>query len=162
MHWIHNLLGAFVVGITVMTSVQMYLYSERKFEANAHTIIGPIALIMTVFVGVTGLITAGMMQFYTGDKPWSEREAVYTIAKVHKLSSYILLVLANGVCSGGIATYFSKIGYGIWGTFGVCTSIFFLLVVGLHEFCLRRKNSKNFRLVEGNDLARLIESKNLP
>lgn len=105
---------------------------------NAHSILGTIALALSLFVGVTGIATSGMMHFYNGDKPWSERDKVYNVAKVHRYSSYIMLLVGNGVCSGGIATYFSKIGYGIWGTFGVASSIFFLLLVGLHELCLRK------------------------
>ena len=80
-------------------------------------------------------------------------------AKVHRYSSYFMLLLANGVSSGGIATYFSKIGYGVWGTFGVTTSIFFLLLLGFHEFWMRRYNRKQFNIIEGEDLARLIERK---
>ena len=107
---------------------------------NAHSILGLIALIFTLFVGITGFITAAMMQWYDGERAWSERDKVYKVAKVHRVSSYLMLLLGNGVCSGGIATYFSKIGYGVWGTFGVCSSIFFLLMVGLHECIMRRYN----------------------
>ena len=67
-----------------------------------------------------------------------------------------MLVLGNGVCSGGIATYFSKIGYGVWGVFGVCSSIIFMLLVVIHEFVLRRFNTKNFKLIEGKELNDLI------
>ena len=81
------------------------------------------------------------MQWYTGDKPWAERDKVYRVAQVHRYSSYIMLLLGNGVCSGGIATYFSKIGYGIWGVFGVSSSAIFLFLVVLHEFCLTRLES---------------------
>lgn len=102
-----------------------------------------------------------MMEWYKGDKPWAERDTVYNIAKIHRWSSYFMLLLGNGVCSGGIATYFSKIGYGLWGTFGVCTSIGFLVLLGLHEFCMRRFNRKNFKLIEGKELVELIESKDL-
>jgi hypothetical protein len=109
-----------------------------------HSILGLIVLILSLFVGCTGLATSGMMHFYKGDKPWAEREKVYVVARVHRFSSYIMLLLGNGVCSGGIASYFSKIGtdheFGYWGTFGLCSSVFFLLAVGLHEFFMRRYN----------------------
>ena len=105
------------------------------------------------------MITAGMMHFYKGNKDWHERDAHYTVAKVHRYSSYLMLALGNGVCSGGIATYFSKIGFGIWGTFGVCTSIFFLLTVALHECCLRRYNKRNYKLIEGIELMDLLTEK---
>ena len=124
--------------------------------ANAHSILGLIALILTLFVGLSGMLTAFMMQFYKGDQPWAERDKVYNIAKVHRYSSYIMLLLGNGVCSGGISTYFSKIGYGMLGTFGVCTSIFFLLMVVLHECLMRRYNRKNLKLIEGDELLALV------
>ena len=98
-----------------------------------------------------------MMTCYNGDKSWAERDKVYNVAKVHRWSSYFMLLLGNGVSSGGIATYFSKIGYGIWGTFGVSTSIFFLILLGLHEYLKRRHNRKEFKLIEGDELAHLIE-----
>lgn len=114
---------------------------------------------LTIFCGVTGLVTAGMMQWYNGDRPWAERDKVYNVAKVHRYSSYFMLLLGNGVCSGGIATYFSKIGYGLWGTFGVCSSLFFLAMLGLHEFCMRRSNRRNFKLIEGDKLSELVARK---
>ena len=103
---------------------------------SLHSILGLIAYLLSFFVGVTGVVTAGMMQWYTGDKPWAERDRVYRVAQVHRYSSYVMLLFGNGVCSGGIATYFSKIGYGWYGTYGVCTSIAFLICLVLHEFLL--------------------------
>ena len=143
MHNLHNAIGVAVVVATLITCLQAYAHVGWKQATNAHSILGLIALIITLFVGVTGLVTALMMQFYKGDKPWAERDKVYNVARVHRYSSYFMLLLGNGVCSGGVATYFSKIGYGVWGTFGVCTSIFFLLLVALHEFLLRRYNRKH-------------------
>ena len=128
---------------------------------NAHAILGLIALIFTLFVGITGFITAGMMQCYDGDNEWGERDKVYKVAKVHRYSSYIMLLFGNGVCSGGVATYFSKIGYGVYGTFGVSTSIFFLLMVAVHECMMRRYNRRNFKLVEGEQLLHMIADNDL-
>ena len=126
---------------------------------NAHSILGLIAIILTLFVGVTGFVTAGMMQFYDGEKPWAERDKVYKVAKVHRYSSYFMLILGNAVCSGGVATYFSKIGYGVWGPFGVCSSILFLLLIAIHECMLRRTKRGNLKLIEGDDLLDLIARK---
>lgn len=130
--------------------------------ANPHSVLGLVALIITLVVGASGFATASMMQFYNGEKAWAERDKVYNVAKFHRYASYVMLVLGNGVCSGGIATYFSKIGYGVWGVFGVCTSIIFMLLVVIHEFVLRRFNTKNFMLIEGQELLNLVEKNNLP
>ena len=157
MHHMHNIIGFIVTMVTLGTCFQVYAYVDWKQKANPHSILGLIALLLTIFVGITGIITSSMMQWYNGDKAWVERDKVYKVAKVHRYSSYFMLLLGNGVCSGGVATYFSKIGYGIWGTFGVSSSIFFLLMLGLHEFFMRRFNRKNFKLIEGDELAHLIE-----
>ena len=66
----------------------------------------------------------------------------------------MMLLLGNGVCSGGIATYFTLINYGVWGTFGLCSSIIFLAFWAIHEVMLRRSNRLNSELIDG---ARLIE-----
>ena len=72
-----------------------------------------------------------------------------------------MLLLGNGVCSGGIATYFSKIGFGWYGNFAVLTSVFFLLMIGIHEFVMRRNNRLNYNLIDGDDLTKLIKSRKL-
>lgn len=148
----HNLIGLFVTGITLMTCLQVYAHVNWTQGTGAHAILGLFALLLTLFVGITGMITSAMMQWYKGDKAWAERDKVYYVAKIHRYSSYFMLILGNAVCSGGTATYFSLIGYGIWGTFAVCTSIFFLAMVAIHELILRRYNKKNFTIVEGDQL----------
>ena len=107
----HNLIGAAVVIATIATCMQVYAHVGWEQLVNFHSIAGLIALILTIFVGLTGLITACMMHFYKGDKPWAERDKVYNVARVHRYSSYAMLLLGNVVCSGGTWTYFKKIGF---------------------------------------------------
>ena len=161
MHHMHSFVGLLVVLATLWTCLGVYSHVGWELSVSTHAILGLIALVMTLFVGISGLITAFMMQCYDGEKSWAERDKVYKVARVHRYSSYLMLLLGNGVCSGGIATYFSKIGYGIWGTFGVCSSIFFLLMVGLHEFLMRRYNRRNFKLIEGDKLLDKIGAQDL-
>ena len=160
MHNIHNALGLLVTAATLYTCLEVYKHVDWLQQTSAHGILGLLALILAMFVGLTGLITASMMQWYTGDKPWQERDRHFQVARVHRYSSYFMLLLGNGVCSGGVATYFSKIGYGIWGTFGVSTSIFFLLMWGLHEYAMRKYNKRKFQLIEGIELKELLERQN--
>jgi len=148
----HNLLGLFVLVVTVWSSLDMYAYHDWTQNTNAHSVLGLMLLMLSLFAGLSGIATSSMMQFYNGDKPWASRDKVYNVAKAHRYSSYLVLVVGNGVTSGGIATYFSKIGYGIWGTFGVCTSVFFLATIAIHELCLRRYNRREFKLLEGDQL----------
>ena len=148
----HNLLGLFVLVVTVWSSLDMYAYHDWTQNTNPHSVLGLILLLLSLFAGLSGIATSSMMQFYNGDKPWASRDKVHNVAKAHRYSSYLVLVVGNGVTSGGIATYFSKIGYGIWGTFGVCTSVFFLATIAIHELCLRRYNRREFKLLEGDQL----------
>lgn len=138
MFHVHNLLGLGVLVVTVWSSFEMYAYHNWKQNVNIHSILGLITLAGTAFVGGTGLVTAGMMQFTSEKMNWRERDKHYSIAKIHRYSSWFLLILANGICSGGVATYFSKIGFGIYGTYGVCSSLFFLLMIVIHELCIRK------------------------
>ena len=150
MHIAHVMIGLFVTIVMVVTCFQVYSYDGWKQGAGAHAILGLIAYIISIFVGVSGIISAAMQQWYKGDKPWAEREKVYRVNQVHRYSSYFMLLLGNGVCSGGIATYFSKIGFGWYGNFGVCTSGFFLIMIGLHEYFMRRNNRLNYNLIDGD------------
>jgi len=149
-HWYlmfhsHNLLGLFVTIVTIWSSLEMYAYTDWRQKANVHCVLGLIALLLSIFVGVTGVVTAGMMQLSTKESSeWTERDKHYNIAKVHRYASWIMLILGNGVCSGGIATYFSKIGYGIYGTFAVCSSSIFLVLIAIHEWLVRKHNRRNF------------------
>ena len=47
---------------------------------STHGILGLLALLLTLFVGVSGIIVASMMQWYNGDKPWAGRDKVYKVA----------------------------------------------------------------------------------
>ena len=157
MFHMHNLIGFIVTAITLISCIQVYAHVNWKQGTGVHAILGLFALLVSLFVGITGIITSGMMKWYNGDKGWAERDKVYYVAKVHRYSSYFMLILGNAVCSGGVATYFSKIGYGIWGTFGVCTSIFFLSMVAIHECLLRKYNKVNHKLIEGDSLLNCAE-----
>ena len=156
MNQLHSLIGAFIVIVTLYSCLKVYAHVSWEQKINPHSLLGLLALVLTLFVGITGVITSAMMNFYNGDKPWRERDKVYNIAKVHRYSSYVMLIFGNGVCSGGIATYFSKIGYGIWGTFGLCSSLIFLALIAIHEFMMRRFNRKNFMLREGKELNDIV------
>ena len=159
MHHLHSLIGAFIVCATLYTCLQVYAYVDWEQKINAHSLLGLMALLLTLFVGISGLITTAMMQWYNGDKPWSERDKVYSVAKVHRYASYVMLILGNGVCSGGVATYFAKIGYSIYGIFGVCSSLIFIAFVTVHEYFMRRTNRKDFKIIEGEKLNNLLQAK---
>ena len=61
MHVAHIMLGLFVTIVMVVTCFQVYSYAGWKQTANAHSILGLFAYILSIFVGVTGIISAAMM-----------------------------------------------------------------------------------------------------
>ena len=61
MHHAHNLLGFVVVSVTILTCMQVYAYVDWEQKMNAHSLLGLMALVLTIFVGISGAITAGMM-----------------------------------------------------------------------------------------------------
>ena len=149
----HNLLGIAVFAVTVWSCLKMYAFHDWKQNDSVHSVLGLIALLLSVVVGVTGLVTAAMMQIFSGGgSQWRERDRHYLVAKVHRYSGWFMILLGNAVCSGGTASYFSKIGFSVYGVIGLSTSLIFLAVVAVHEYFRRRFNRNNFRLVEGEEL----------
>ena len=112
-----------------------------------HSILGLLALVLCVIAGLTGLLTSAMIHFWNRDRPWSDRDQVYTVAKVHRYSSYLMVLLGNVVCSGGIITYFNKIGYGQYGLIGITSCVLFVFIVAFHECCLRRLRRQEYKLI---------------
>ena len=84
--------------------------------------------------------TSGMMMFYNGDKDWTARDKVYNVAKAHRKISYVTLIFANAVVTGGTWTYLKKIGFDPWGPIALVEITFFGFLWMIHEFILRRYN----------------------
>ena len=63
----HNILGLIVVLATIYTCMEVYSYVDWEQKLNAHSLLGLFALVLTLFVGITGAITSGMMRWYKGD-----------------------------------------------------------------------------------------------
>lgn len=47
------------------------------------------------------------MRLYQGDKPWSEKERVEKIAKIHRYAGYFMLLLGNVTIMTGTGHYFN-------------------------------------------------------
>ena len=63
-----------------------------------------------------------------------------------------MLLWGNSVVTGGTWTYLKMIGYDPWGPICLIEILLFGLLWIMHEFCLRRYNNLNFKLVEGDEL----------
>lgn len=157
MFHLHNILGLIVTFITIYSCFEMYAYAKWKPSMGVHSVVGLIALILIIVTGFSGIATSSMMMFYNGDKQWTDRDKVYNVAKFHRYISYLMLIWGNSVVTGGTWTYLKKIGYDPWGPIALLEITFFGLLWILHEFCLRRYNHSNFKLVEGDELYAIQE-----
>ena len=155
MFHLHNILGLFVTAVTIYSCMDMYAYGNWKPTMSVHSVLGLIALILVVATGGSGMLTSGMMMFYNGDKEWADRDKVYNIAKAHRYISYVMLIWANAVVTGGTWTYLKKIGFSPYGPIALVEITFFGGLWIIHELILRRYNRKNFKIIEGNDLWRI-------
>ena len=79
MHIAHLIIGLAVTIVTVVTCFQVYSYANWSQTVNAHSILGLIAYVLSIFVSVTGIIAAAMQQWYKGDPAWAEREKAYRV-----------------------------------------------------------------------------------
>ena len=60
MHIAHVIIGLFVTIVMIYTCLEVYSYVDWKQGTGAHAILGIIAYISSIFVGVTGIIAAAM------------------------------------------------------------------------------------------------------
>ena len=101
----HCLLGYFVLVVTIVFSAKLM---EWEFE-GPHHVLGTICLFFTILGSVSGSATAGVMRVYNGDKPWSEKERVERVAKIHRWFGYIMLLVGNVTCMTGVGHYFEDV-----------------------------------------------------
>ena len=64
----HNILGLFVAIITIYTCLKMFAYRNWTPSLSVHSVLGIIALILVLLTSISGVMAAGMMMFYKGDK----------------------------------------------------------------------------------------------
>ena len=106
MHYLHCFLGYFVLIVTIIFSAKLM---DWRFTEGLHFALGTICLFFTVLGSLSGTFTAATMRVYNGDKPWSEKERVERIAKIHRWMGYLMLFVGNFTCLTGIGYYFGHI-----------------------------------------------------
>ena len=72
-HYVHALLGYFTLVVTIIFALSVTNWAP--FE-ELHNAIGSLCVVITIFGSLSGTITAALMRFYNGDKPWSKEEKV--------------------------------------------------------------------------------------
>ena len=100
--WLHALSGTAIVGVTIYSFID--LYREYGFSLKNHAIFGYIALVLSVVVGLTGLITFFFSRCHR-DKSWARFELWKIFGSMHTFLGYLTLTLCVGVNSGGMVTY---------------------------------------------------------
>jgi len=76
MHYLHALLGYFVMVVTIVFAAKLINKNGWNFTENIHNGLGTFTLFFTILGSLTGSITAGVMRIYNGDKEWSKKERV--------------------------------------------------------------------------------------
>ena len=54
------------------------------------------------------MVTAGLMAFYKGDKPWTDHDKARRVAMYHRYFGYFILAVANATCMAGVINYVMK------------------------------------------------------
>ena len=153
----HNILGLFVAIVTIYSSMEMFAHRNWVPSLSVHSVLGIMALVLTLLASISGVITACMMMCYRGDKEWSEREKVYNVARAHRYISYVMLLWGNAVVTGGTWTYLNTIGFSPYGPIALIEITIFGFLWIVHECVLRRYNRNNFKIIEGHDLQAIQE-----
>ena len=104
MHFLHAILGYFTLIVTIVFVLKVV---QWEVPSGPHTIIGWIVVIVTIPGALSGVFTVGTMRFYTGDKPWTEKERVERVAKIHRYFGYFMLLLGNVGVTTGLGNYYN-------------------------------------------------------
>jgi len=129
MHFLHSFLGYFVLVVTIVYSAKLIHWN---FTEGLHHAFGTIHLFLTVLGCVSGTATALVMRAYNGDKPWSEKERVEKIAKIHRWAGYVMLLVGNVTCATGIGYYFGHVmnedSRKVLSIVSILTFVFFVMI----------------------------------
>ena len=137
-HLLHAILGYFTLIVTIVFSLKVTEWDPFKTTHNA---MGTATLFITIFGSISGIATAVTMQAYNGDKPWTKKERVEKVAKIHRIAGYTMLFIGNGTIASGLGYYYGKIMEGDGRkVLGVMSVLSFVLFVMIFESIFRIRN----------------------
>jgi len=137
-HYVHALLGYFVLAVSIVFALSVT--SWQPFE-EVHHAFGSLTVVITIAGALTGTITAAMMRFYNGDKPWSKQEKVEIIGKIHRYSGYLMLLIGNAAIMTGVGHYYgNRLKNDERRVLGIFSLIVFLVLVAIFEGLYRTRN----------------------
>lgn len=137
-HYLHIILGYFVLFVTLIMA-----YRVTNFEPfeNLHSGIGSVCVILAIIGSIMGSLTAAMMQFYNGDKPWSKSEKVELISRIHRYFGYVMLLVGNAAAMTGIGTYYGdRLKGDERRILGIFSMLVFCILVAIFEAIFRIRN----------------------
>lgn len=107
MHIVHVLTGfAIVIMTTVMCLIMLGKY-EWKVVSDFHQVTGVITFIThfaTLGLGLARIIIAKRTP-----EPWSKNDKAVLVGKIHRWAGYIILLIANLACFGGVIHYLKDV-----------------------------------------------------
>ena len=144
-HYLHALLGYFILIVTIIFAAKITAFNPTE---SIHNALGSLCVIVTIIGSLSGTFTAGLMRAYNGDKPWSEKEKVERVAKIHRYFGYFMLFLGNVTIMTGVGHYF---GDRLQGderkVLGIFSCAVFIVLVTICEFFFRIRNNYSMRWV---------------
>ena len=157
MHFVHALLGYYVLIVTVVFALKLTEWEPTK---TLHNGLGTAMLFVTIVGALSGSLTAGTMSLYNGDKPWSKKERVERIAKIHRYAGYLMLLLGNVTVFTGISHYYNDIMLGdSRKALGPLSLICFVLLVAIFEAIFRIRNRWSLGQVTPSEAQKMLTFK---
>ena len=138
MHYLHAFLGYFSLFATVWFAMKLMHW---RFTESLHNAMGTTMMFLSVLVTLSGSLSASVLRFYSGDKPWSAKEKSMMIGKIHRIFGYIVLLIGNFTITTGIFHYFEGTLQGDERSkLGAVSLLSFVLFIVVFEFIFRIRN----------------------
>jgi hypothetical protein len=74
MHLAHIIIGLIVFIVTIYMGIQVMKYFAFHIHPDYHQIMGVITIFFSCVTSILGIVTALLMAFYKGDKPWTDHD----------------------------------------------------------------------------------------
>ena len=107
----HSLVSYFVTiatGIWAIKMIQTSHENGEEEEFSLHKVFGLVTTFCAIGATLGGMVTAGLGRFYK-TKPWQHHKEIHNkLGKLHKLSSYAIIVIGFVACMTGLFVYSDK------------------------------------------------------
>jgi hypothetical protein len=108
LHLAHILIGLFVFVVTLYSGLKVMQYFDYHIHPDYHQVMGVVTIMISSVTSILGIVAAGLMAFYKGDKPWTDHDKARKAAFYHRCFGYFILIAANATCMAGLINYVMK------------------------------------------------------